>query len=137
MNDSYKSSVSLIGRVLLALMFIQAGYGKLVGIEGTASYIASVGLPFPALLAVLAGVVELVGGIALVVGFKVRWAGLALALFTLAASVLFHPYWSAPAGQQMIPQLLFMKNLSVIGGLLLVSALGAGPLSMDGDRRQG
>lgn len=137
MNDSYKSYVSVIGRVLLALMFIQAGYAKLVGIQGTAGYIASVGLPFPAVLAVLSGLVELVGGIALVVGFKVRWAGLALALFTLAASFLFHPYWSVPADQQMITQLLFMKNMSVAGGLLLVSALGAGPLSLDGSRPQG
>ena len=134
MNDSYKSYVSVVGRVLLALMFIMAGYGKLTSLQGTAGYIASGGLPAPMVLAVLVGLLELVGGLALVVGYQVRWVGLALALFTLAASVLFHAYWNAPADQQMVGQLLFMKNLSVAGGMFLVSALGAGPLSLDARR---
>ena len=134
MNDSYKSYVSVVGRLLLALMFIVAGFGKLTNLQGTAGYIASGGLPAPMVLAVLVGLLELVGGLALVVGYRVRWVGLALALFTLAASVLFHAYWSAPADQQMVAQLLFMKNLSVAGGMFLISALGAGPLSLDARR---
>ena len=134
MNDSYKSYVSVVGRLLLALMFIVAGFGKLTNLQGTAGYIASGGLPAPMVLAVLVGLLELVGGLALVVGYQVRWVGLALALFTLAASVLFHAYWSAPADQQMVAQLLFMKNLSVAGGMFLISALGAGPLSLDARR---
>ena len=134
MNDSYKSYVSVVGRLLLALMFIMAGFGKLTNLEGTAGYIASGGLPAPMVLAVLVGLLELVGGLALVVGYQVRWGGLALALFTLAASVLFHAYWSAPADQQMVAQMLFMKNLSVAGGMFLISALGAGPLSLDARR---
>ena len=134
MNDSYKSYVSVVGRVLLALMFIVAGFGKLTNLQGTAGYIASGGLPAPMVLAVLVGLLELVGGLALVVGYQVRWVGLALALFTLAASVLFHAYWSAPADQQMVAQMLFMKNLSVAGGMFLISALGAGPLSLDARR---
>ena len=134
MNDSYKSYVSVVGRLLLALMFIVAGFGKLTNLQGTAGYIASGGLPAPMVLAVLVGLLELVGGLALVVGYQVRWVGLALALFTLAASVLFHAYWSAPADQQMVAQMLFMKNLSVAGGMFLISALGAGPLSLDARR---
>jgi putative oxidoreductase len=137
MTDSYKTYVAVIGRILLALMFVLSGLGKLADIQGTAGFIASGGLPAPSVLAVVVGAFELLGGMALVLGFKVRWAGLALALFTLAASVIFHAYWSAPADQQFVMQLLFMKNVSVAGGLLLVSALGAGPLGFDGRRMRG
>ena len=136
MNDKYSAYVSLAGRILLALMFIPAGFGKLTNIGGTAGYIASGGLPFPSVLAVLVGALELFGGLALVIGFKVRWVGLAMALFTLAASMLFHPFWSVPEAQQMVTKLLFMKNISVVGGRLLISALGAGALSLD-ERRSG
>ena len=136
MTDKYASTVSLAGRILLALMFIPAGFGKLTNIGGTAGYIASGGLPFPSLLAVLAGALELFGGLALVIGFKVRWVGLAMALFTLVASMVFHPFWSVPEAQQMVTKLLFMKNISVVGGLLLISALGAGALSVDERNRQ-
>ena len=111
MNDKYSAYVSLAGRILLALMFIPAGFGKLTNIGGTAGYIASGGLPFPSVLAVLVGALELFGGLALVIGFKVRWVGLAMALFTLAASMLFHPFWSVPEAQQMVTKLLFMKNI--------------------------
>jgi len=134
MNESYKSYIPVIGRVLLALMFILSGFGKLTDIPGTAGFIASGGLPAPTVLAVLVGLLELLGGLALVAGLQVRAAGVALALFTLAASVVFHAYWSAPAAQQFVTQLLFMKNISVAGGLLLISALGAGPLSLDARR---
>lgn len=136
MSHTYTSSVSVLARILLALMFILSGFGKLTDIQGTAGYIASGGLPFPTLLAAGVGALELLGGLALVIGFQARWVGLVLGLFTLVASVVFHPFWAVPADQQSITQLLFMKNLSVAGGLLLVSALGAGPLSMDAARQK-
>lgn len=126
--------VVVIGRVLLALIFIVSGFGKLAGLEGTAGYIASKGLPLPTLLALGAGVLEVVGGIALAVGFQARWAALALAVFTFIATVLFHNYWAMPADQQFVQQLMFMKNLSIVGGMLVVFSLGAGPLSFDARR---
>lgn len=131
MNDSYKAYGSVVGRLLLALMFILSGFGKLGNIQGTAAFIASGGLPAPTVLAVAVGALELFGGLALVLGYQVRLVGLALAAFTVAASVVFHAFWSAPAEQQFVTQLLFMKNISVAGGMLLISALGAGPLSID------
>ena len=131
MNNAFTSYISLLGRFLLALMFILAGFGKLTDISGTAGYIASGGLPFPSLLAVVVGLMELLGGLALVAGWQVRWVGLALGLFTLVASVVFHPFWAVPEAHQFVTQLLFMKNLSVAGGMFLVAALGAGPLSVD------
>jgi putative oxidoreductase len=124
----------VVARVLLALMFVLAGIGKLTGLEGTAGYIASQGLPAPMLLAVAAGVVELVAGVLLIIGWQARWAALALAAFTLVASVIFHNYWAMPAEQQMMQQLMFMKNLAVTGGLLYVFAFGAGALSLDARR---
>ena len=68
------------------------------------------------------------------VGWQARWAALALAAFTLLASVIFHNYWALPADQQMMQQLMFMKNLSIVGGLLAVFVFGAGTLSLDGRR---
>ncbi len=134
MLNTLKTPLLLIGRILLALMFILSGFGKLADIGGTAGYIASGGLPFPAVLAVIVGLLELLGGLAIVVGFQARWAALALGLFTLAASVTFHKFWAVPADQAFLQQLMFMKNLSVAGGLFIVAALGAGALSIDARR---
>jgi putative oxidoreductase len=131
MLDSFKSPLALTGRILLALMFVMSGFGKLGNVAGTAGYIASGGLPFPSLLAVLVGVLELFGGLALALGFKARWAALALGVFTVLASVLFHKFWAVAPEQQFVQQLMFMKNLAVAGGMFVVAALGAGPLSLD------
>ena len=124
----------VIARILLALMFVLAGFGKLTGLEGTAGYIASKGLPAPMLLAIAAGVVELVAGVLLIIGWQARWAALALAVFTVVASVIFHNYLAMPAEQQMMQQLMFMKNIGVVGGLLFVFAFGAGTVSLDARR---
>ena len=123
-------TVALIGRVLLAAMFVLAGIDKITGFEGTAGYIASVGLPFAELLTVVTIAVEIGAGLALIIGFQARIAALLLAGFTLAASVLFHNFWAMPAEQAYIQQLMFMKNLSVAGGLLMVVALGGGALGI-------
>lgn len=130
MTNIYKHYVPLIGRILLALIFIAMGYSKLTDLSGTTQFIASAGLPLPGLVALLVGAFEVAAGIAIVVGFQVRIVGLFVALFTLATSFVFHAYWAAPAEQQYIEYLMFLKNLSIAGGMLLISALGAGPLSV-------
>lgn len=124
----------VVARVLLALIFVTAGFSKLTGLQGTAGYIGSVGLPAPMLLAVASGVVELVAGVLIIVGWRARWAALALAAFTVVATVLFHNFWAMPAEQQMMQQLMFMKNLSIVGGLMVLFAFGAGSLSLDARR---
>ena len=126
--------LALAGRLLMAVLFLPAGIGKLTGFAGTVGYISSVGLPMPQLAAVVALLVEIVGGVALVVGFGTRFAAAVLAVFTLVASVLFHAFWAVPADQQMIAQLLFYKNVAVIGGLLTIAAWGAGAWSVDARR---
>lgn len=134
MNDSLRNALTFAARILLALMFLLAGFSKIGGFEGTAGYIASKGLPAPSLLALGTLVLEIGAGLALVLGLFTRWAALALAVFTLLASVIFHAFWAMPAEQQMMQQLMFMKNTAVIGGMLVLVAFGAGAWSLDARR---
>jgi putative oxidoreductase len=118
-----------VGRVLLSLIFILAGYGKLTGIAGTAGWFGSIGLPFPTVVAVLVGLLELFGGLAILVGFQTRIAAVALALFTIAATLIAHLDFS-----DQVQVLFFQKNLAIAGGLAVLAAFGAGALSIDGRR---
>ncbi len=129
--NATRDVAALVGRILFAIMFIPAGFSKIGRFEGTAGYIASKGLPLPEVGAAIAIVVEIVAGIMLLVGWKTRWAALALAVFTLAATIFFHNFWGVPADQQMMQRLLFNKNIAVIGGLLLAYAFGPGRFSVD------
>lgn len=131
MLNSLQNPLSLVGRLLMAALFLPAGVSKLTGFAGTVGYIASKGAPLPEVAAIIAIVIEIGGALALILGFKVRWAAIVLAVFTLAATVMFHNYWAMPAAQQMVQQLMFMKNIAVIGGLLTLAAWGAGAWSMD------
>ena len=131
--NALQNPLALLGRLLLAYVFIPAGIGKLgAGFAGTVGYIASKGLPMPEVGAVLAILAELGCGILLLIGFKTRWAALALAVFTLAAAFFFHNYWAVPAEQVMAQRINFNKNLAIAGGLLLLAAFGAGAFSVDG-----
>jgi putative oxidoreductase len=118
----------------MAVLFLPAGISKFTGFQGTVGYIASVGLPLPAVGAALALVVEIVGSLALLAGFGTRIAALVLAAFTLVASFFFHAYWAVPAEQAFMTQLLFFKNIAVVGGLLALAAQGAGGWSLDARR---
>jgi putative oxidoreductase len=132
MFDSNRNLIALVGRIALALIFITAGYSKIGTFQGTVGYIQSVGLPLPQLAAAVAIVVELVGGIALLIGYKARWAALALAVFCLVTALFFHNYWAMPPEKQMIQSILFWKNIAIMGGLLMVTAFGPGAWSVDG-----
>jgi len=131
MNTNTQAAVALVGRILLAAIFIKSGFGKITGFEGTVGYIASKGLPLPQIGAIVAILVELGGGILLAVGFKARWAALAIAIFTLAAGIIFHNYWAVDAAQRMGQEINFWKNVSMTGGLLLAFAFGPGRYSVD------
>jgi putative oxidoreductase len=123
------SAFSDLGRVLLALLFVAAGFGKIAAPAATQAYIAAVGLPLPLLGYIIAVVVEIGGGLALLVGFQTRVAAVALAAFTLTTAVLFHNHL---ADQNTF--IHFMKNLAITGGLFQVAAFGSGPLSVDARR---
>ena len=129
-----QQTLTLASRILLAWIFLASGIEKLGALRGTAEAIASTGLPLEFPLAVLVAVFEVTAAIALVAGWYTRAAALALALFTVAASFLFHAYWQVPPVQQHVQQLLFLKNLAITGGLLSVGAFGPGGWSVDARR---
>lgn len=133
-NTTLSNSFALLARILLVALFLPAGLSKIGGFEGTVGYIASAGLPLPSVAAAVAIVVEVVGPLALLVGFGTRIAALVLAVFTLVASVFFHAFWAVPADQAFVQQLMFMKNIGVVGGLLALVAFGAGRFSLDARR---
>jgi putative oxidoreductase len=122
---------SLIARILIALIFILSGFSKITGFDGTVGYIASKGLPLPQLLAIGAILVELGGGLMLVLGWKARWAAAAMLIFTTLAALIFHNFWAVPPDQMQNQMIHFMKNLSIIGGLLYVVVHGSGQLSLE------
>jgi putative oxidoreductase len=122
----------LAGRLLIAAIFVLSGFSKITGFDGTVGYIASKGLPLPQLGALAAIVVELGGGLLVIVGWKTRWAAAAMLVFTLAAAVLFHNFWAAAPDAAQNQMIHFMKNISMAGGLLYVLVFGSGPLSIDG-----
>ena len=123
----------LAGRILIALIFILSGFSKIGGFDGAVGYIASKGLPLPQLAAIGAIIVELGGGILLVLGWKTRWAAAAMFLFTALAAFLFHNFWAMPPDQAQNQMIHFMKNISMAGGLLYVVIHGSGALSLDRD----
>lgn len=133
--NALQNPLALIGRILLALVFVPAGFGKIAGFAGTVGYATAMGLPLPQVGVAIALVIELFGGLALLIGFRTRYAALALAVFTLVASFFFHAYWSVPAEQQMVQQLMFFKNIAITGGLLAFAAFGAGAFSLDARRK--
>lgn len=123
------STLLLIARVLLALIFILAGLNKFGNIAGTAGYIGSVGLPMGTLLAWAAAIFEVVAGIAILIGFQTKLAAYALAVFCVVSGAIFHNNF----GDQ-IQFILFMKNLAMAGGFLALAVSGPGSISVDAKR---
>jgi putative oxidoreductase len=126
---------TLVGRILIALLFVPTGWGKLTNFSGTVAYITSGGVPLPEVCAAIAIFAELGLGLALLVGWQARWAALGLAIFTLVVSPVFHHYWSVPDAQVYMQKLNFFKNMAIAGGLLAFASFGAGGFSLDGRRR--
>jgi putative oxidoreductase len=125
------SVVLLIGRVLMSVIFLRAGFSKLTGLEGTSAYMTSHGLPAPYFFAVLAGLVEFFGSLFVLLGFKTRYAALLMALFTLTAAFIGHPFWSLPPDQYANQLAHFMKDITILGGFLILLVAGPGALSID------
>ena len=118
----------LAGRVLLSVIFIIAGAKKIFGFAGTAGYMASKGLPMSEVLLVLTIIIELGGGLMILLGWQARWAATAIFLFLIPVTVIFHPAW-ADAEQFNS----FFKNLAIMGGMMYIMVHGSGPLSIGGD----
>jgi putative oxidoreductase len=121
----------LVGRTMLAVIFILSGYSKITGYSGTLDYMASHGLPFPELLLPFAILIELGGGLMLLVGWKARLAAALLFLFIIPTTLVFHAFWSVDPAQVQLQKIMFLKNLAIMGGMLYVMVYGPGPLSLD------
>jgi putative oxidoreductase len=130
-----QDAATLLGRILLAWLFIPAGWGKIAGFAGVTGYIASKGVPMPEVAAALAIAVELGLGILLLIGWQARWAALGLAVFVAVITPIFHNFWAVPEAQKMMQMQAFWKNWAVVGGLLFVHAFGPGGWSVDGRKR--
>lgn len=134
MSSGIQGFLALVGRLLLAYLYLPAGISKIGGFAGTAGHLASKGLPLPEAGAALAIVVEVLGGLMLALGWGTRWAAIALALFTLAAGVMFHNWWAMPANMQRLQKIIFDEHIAIVGGLLVLAAFGPGRYSVEGRR---
>ena len=130
MNEP-RHGIALIGRIALALIFIVAGFQKLMGFGGTVEYIARQGVPLPQVAAGIAVAIELGGGLAVLAGWMTRLAALALIVFLIVITPIFHNFWAMAGEMRMINQIMFMKNLSIAGGFLILLAFGPGRYSVD------
>jgi len=126
--NTLQSLAAPAGRILISLIFVHSGIGKIAGYTGTQAYMESAGVPGMLLPAVIA--VELLGGLAIILGWHTKLAAFLLAGFTLLSGILFHAHFGDQA--QMI---MFMKNLAIAGGLLMIVSHGAGPYSIDNRAR--
>ena len=134
-NSVAADSAALAGRILLALIFIISGYGKIGGYAGTAGFMASKGLPMVDVLLPLTILIELGGGLLIAIGWNARWAAAVTFLFLIPVTLVFHnPAGLAPAeAQQQMINLL--KNVSIMGGMLGLFAFGPGGFSFDAKKR--
>jgi putative oxidoreductase len=137
-NVAGADAALLIARIALAAIFLYSGYGKLTNPSGFSTYLLNHGFPggvsYP--LALTAGAIEALGGLAILVGFQTRYAALLLALFTLVAALIGHRFWEITDAAQRGNQLIhFWKNMAMVGGFLALYAAGAGAFSVDVRRR--
>ena len=135
-----RNLTTLAGRILLAVIFVLSGFGKLNSLSGTAGFMAHAGMPqsmvYPALLASVA--IELGFGLLVVIGYRARIAAVVIFLWFIPVTIMFHimPYLAAKAHGDamgaMMQQINYMKNISIMGGLLLLASFGSGAWSVDG-----
>jgi putative oxidoreductase len=120
----------LVGRVFYSLIFIVASLGHFS--QGTINYAAAQGVPLATVAVPLSGILALLGGLSVALGYKAKWGAVLLGLFLLPVTVMLHNFWAMqdPATAQM-HQVMFLKNVSMLGGALLILNFGSGPLSLD------
>ncbi|AIN57834.1 DoxX family protein [Pseudomonas soli] len=129
--DGQRDFILLLARILLMILFVLSGWSKLTGFEGTVGYMTSLGAPAPMLAAAIAVIMELLVGILLILGFYTRPLALLFALFVLGTALIGHPFWNMVEPERSANMTQFLKNLSIIGGLLLLAVSGPGRFSLD------
>ncbi|AEG68256.1 DoxX family protein [Ralstonia solanacearum] len=128
--ERWRDELILLGRVLMMLLFLISGWGKVTGFAATVGYMGTVGAPMPMLAAIIAVIMEFGVGIALLIGFWTRPLALLMALFVLGTALIAHTYWNVEGAMQTANMVQFYKNLSIMGGLILLSVTGAGKYAL-------
>jgi len=134
MANSSGSIVPLLGRILLSSVFLIAAYGKVTGFHGEEAFVAMKHLPMPAVALGIAMMVELLGGLAILVGLYARFAAWIVFLYMIPTTFLFHNFWTLEGAARMDTTLHFEKNIAIMGGLLILASFGAGAYSIDSAR---
>lgn len=129
--NQYQNSVLLFARTLMMLLFVNFGFEKLVDFQGTVGYMTHINLPLPTMAAAIAVMMEFFAGIAIILGFYTRPIALLLVLYTLGTTLIGHPFWKFTDQAHMINEINFFKNISIMGGLLLLALSGPGKYSLD------
>lgn len=130
-NSSGNAIVLLFGRVLLSAIFILSGFTKIFAFHAMAGMLAAKGFPLAAVAAGIAIAIEVVGGLAILTGFKAKVAAWIVFLYLIPTTLMFHNFWTMQGGMRMDNQAHFLKNLAIMGGLLLLASNGAGRYSLD------
>lgn len=136
MNGGLVRLTTLIARVCLALIFFVSAAGKMADYGGTVGHMTSLGVPMAKLLLAGALVFEIAGGLMMLFGWRARFGALLLVLFLIPTTLVYHGFWGYTGVERTAQMLQFLKNLAIIGGLLMVCAYGSGPLGADGRRRR-
>jgi putative oxidoreductase len=121
----------LFGRLALAALYVPSGFHKLMDPSRMAGMLEGKGFPAPMAWAILAGVVEFMGGLAIAAGYLTRLAAFVMIVFTIIAMILAHIYWNLEGAARYAQLIQFYKDLAIIGGFFFVFVRGAGPLSID------
>jgi putative oxidoreductase len=130
MTDIINKFSPLVGRILIAIIFLVSGIGKIGGFAGTAGYMASKGLPMAEVLLVITIVIEIGAAAMLILGFKARLGATLLFLWMIPVTFIFHNFWAVPAAEQQLQTIMFMKNLAIMGAMLYIMAFGSGKYSL-------
>jgi len=120
----------VVGRIMLSLIFLISGLGKIGGFTKTSGYMAAKGLPLPDVLLAITIVVEVGAAAMIMAGFRARIGALLLFLWMIPVTLIFHNFWAVPAEHVQLQTAMFMKNVAIMGGLLLIMAFGPGPLRL-------
>ena len=131
MNTTTNAMVPLAGRFLVALIFAVYGVIKITGIPATTAYMTRVGMPAPELFAWAAAIIELAGGVLLIIGWQTRKVAWFLAAYVVIATLIGHRYWDVPDAQRAAQMSHFFKNVCIVGGLILLAHFGPGRQSLD------
>lgn len=129
--NGFQSTLALIGRICIAALFLWAAWGKLMGWEGTVAYMASHQMPAIWFFLPAAVFLQVVGSLLVLTGFKARWGAWMLILFIIPAALIFHDYWHLEGKARLTEQIMFMKDVGTLGGLLLLAAFGPGKYAFD------